>query len=649
MKKQYLRNSWRYVLQFGMIALLIVVLLYAHIDGNTVNIEAYCPFGGLQALTTYLNSKTLACNMSMNQIMMGVSLAIMVMLFSKLFCGYLCPLGMICEQLGKLGRKCKLVVKISNRGVSDCLLRSIKYILLVVTFYMTLTSSELFCKNFDPYYALATGFRGEITAWMSILSLVMLLVGSVVVKMFWCKYICPLGALSHLFKFAVTFILLLLLKLFLSYIGYSISWFILLFIAAIISYLYEIILGESRLLPLVKVTRDSEICNGCGACTVHCPMQIEVAKMSKVTQIDCTLCGECIAGCRSQALHFNHRPSFRWLPALLVLFFLVAGMIAGSTWDLPTINERWDTSLRQDQLATLELEGLRTVKCYGSAKAFSAKLQNIEGVCGVAVYVRRFAVRIYYDPTIISEQRLREQLFIPTKLRLHPLPNEVNRLQVIRLRVDQLFDKEDMANLADLFRNVSGFYGIESQYDCPVLVTLYVDGDTPMDREQIEQIVQSDHFERIKADGSTQRIDCNYNVSSIESHIDTITRLAYAHQMFRQQRGSFDHNIKHYGDHCARAIYQLPFKDADHPYILRQMPFFESFLSNCPEILGYETAMLDEEHTVLRIFYVKDALTDEQLWEFLQTPVWTIHYADNTIREEQPRFKFEHPGVTLSE
>ena len=36
---------------------------------------------------------------------------------------------------------------------------------------------------------------------MSITSLVLLLLGGFVVKMFWCKYICPLGAASNIFKF----------------------------------------------------------------------------------------------------------------------------------------------------------------------------------------------------------------------------------------------------------------------------------------------------------------------------------------------------------------------------------------------------------------------------------------------------------------
>ena len=81
------KNLWRHVLQLGVIAVIAGFILKVFVGGGAANVEAYCPFGGLQSLVTYLNSNTLACSMSMVQIMMGVTLAIGVILFSKLFCG----------------------------------------------------------------------------------------------------------------------------------------------------------------------------------------------------------------------------------------------------------------------------------------------------------------------------------------------------------------------------------------------------------------------------------------------------------------------------------------------------------------------------------------------------------------------------------
>ena len=92
------KNLWRHVLQLGVIAVIAGFILKVFFGGAPADVEAYCPFGGLQSLVTYLNSNTLACSMSIVQIMMGVTLAIGVILFSKLFCGYLCPLGTVKDE-----------------------------------------------------------------------------------------------------------------------------------------------------------------------------------------------------------------------------------------------------------------------------------------------------------------------------------------------------------------------------------------------------------------------------------------------------------------------------------------------------------------------------------------------------------------------
>ena len=103
------RNWLKLSLQGGTLLAIVAFILYGIFFGEQrADPEAYCPFGGLQAIGSYLHNNSLACSMSMAQIMMGVVLAVGVILFSKLFCGYLCPLGTIGEYLGKGGRKLKM-------------------------------------------------------------------------------------------------------------------------------------------------------------------------------------------------------------------------------------------------------------------------------------------------------------------------------------------------------------------------------------------------------------------------------------------------------------------------------------------------------------------------------------------------------------
>ena len=145
-----LKNWLRHLIQWG--ALLAIIIFLTKVFGTqNADPEAYCPFGGLQTLGTYLVAGSMACSMTMTQIMMGVVLAIAVILFSKLFCGYLCPLGWGSEYLDKLRAKMKIKsLVIKNGSITDRLLRLFKFVLLFIIFYYTINDSELFCKNLTP-------------------------------------------------------------------------------------------------------------------------------------------------------------------------------------------------------------------------------------------------------------------------------------------------------------------------------------------------------------------------------------------------------------------------------------------------------------------------------------------------------------------
>ncbi|MBR5925641.1 MAG: 4Fe-4S binding protein, partial [Bacteroidales bacterium] len=105
-KKSTIRSNWpKYVLQWGTLAAIVFFLsglavkLFPKME--PANPEAYCPFGGLEALTTYLQRGSLPCSMSSMQILMGIVLAAVVILLSKLFCAYLCPIGTVEDLLMK--------------------------------------------------------------------------------------------------------------------------------------------------------------------------------------------------------------------------------------------------------------------------------------------------------------------------------------------------------------------------------------------------------------------------------------------------------------------------------------------------------------------------------------------------------------------
>ncbi|MEG0806921.1 MAG: 4Fe-4S binding protein [Alistipes sp.] len=650
MKKQ--PNYLKHVLQWGVLAAIVGTILWAKISDKPVDVEAYCPFGGLQAFGTYLVRNSLACSMSMLQIMMGLVLAVGVILFSKLFCGYLCPLGTVGEWLGKGGKKLHLQVEIPSGSVVDKILRVVKYVLLFTILYFTFTSSELFCKRLDPYYAIATGFKGEIVMWMALSSIALLFLGSVVVKMFWCRYICPLGAVSNIFKFTMIFLPAVVICWALSHFGIEGAWMWVIAATCAICYIVEIVKMRSCVFPLLAITRDEDACNHCGLCEKRCPYNIPIGDFSKVKHVDCTMCGTCISSCATGALKVNRCKGLRWLPALLAVALFFVALWAGSKWELPTIDEQWGDYEQVEQMETFEMEGLKTIKCFGSSKAFSAKMQNVPGVYGVKTYVKRYAAEIRFDPTKTDTLKIQEAIFSPTMRKYHTPEATTPLLDVIHLGVEGLHDRMDMVYFGMILQKVEGVYGFVSEFACPVKVLLYVDPAAGITEAQLEEVIDAKELV-MPAKDADKIIPLHFVLKEYASE-GTISREEFVELMFTsvaKMGGKFTENQKKWGDDVAfpKAVYQMAYPGIEKMPIRAAFPYFKSFLSCSDGIVSAEF-VLNELVPTLQITYVKSMWDDARLWkEIFNAEKWTLRMADGTFKDSDPKLAFRHEGKTLDE
>ncbi|MFA7229322.1 MAG: 4Fe-4S binding protein [Melioribacteraceae bacterium] len=184
----------------------------------------------------------------------GVSLV-----FGKSFCGWLCPVGYISEMVGDFGER--IWKKIFKRrmklpGFLDYLLRSVKYLLLAffafAIFSMTETALAYFLN--DTYNIAADVkmyyFFADISRFSLIVIGVLFLL-SVVIRNFWCRYLCPYGAL----------------------------------------------LGITGILSPNKIKRNAASCIDCGLCAKACPSFIKVDKVITVRSDECTSCLNCVDVC----------------------------------------------------------------------------------------------------------------------------------------------------------------------------------------------------------------------------------------------------------------------------------------------------------------------------------------------------------------
>lgn len=649
-KSNWLKN----VLQWGTLAAIVGFIVYGFTWGaKPADVEAYCPFGGLQALGSYLVRDSLACSMSMVQIMMGVVLAVGVILFSRLFCGYLCPLGTVSEWLGRGGQKLRVRIDIRSGSFADRALRIVKYALLFLIFYMSVSSSELFCKNFDPYYAVATGFKGEITAWMAIVSIAVLFLGSFFVKMFWCKYICPLGALSNIFKFTLTFVGILAAIWILGLAGVASAWVWGLGAACVLGYIFEIAYMRSRVFPLLHITRDAASCNQCGACIRKCPYSIDLKSAGSVRHIDCTLCGNCIAACPEGSLQVNRRRDLRYLPGILAVVLFGLALWFGSSLELPTIDEKWGAYEQVADLKTVEIEGLTSVKCFGSSKAFSAKMQKVPGVYGVKTFVKRHAVVISYDPATIDEEGINKAIFTPTTMKFRSPALAIDSLGVVRIGVEGLHDKMDMVYFGAILRNFDGIYGFDAQYDCPIDVKLYVDPSVAIPEKALRDSIGAKEAHMLAHGGAIKVVPIHYDMKSYDPAAGKVSRMEFLEMMFASTRalsGPFKQNTETYGDDAKypKGIYEVEYPGIEKPIVKRSFPYFRGFLSLKEGITRLDVDLDAQGTPVLRMTYVRSMWDDAKIWkELFNAEVWPVKYKDGTLKDESPKLQFHKEGRTV--
>ena len=226
-------------------------------------------------------------------------------LFGKLFCSNLCPLGLIQEWIA--GRRKREYDIFSRWSLPDKFLRSIKYILLVLVF----VNYNLFLAN----------------AVIAVILISVVVLGN----MSFCKYLCPVNAASNIFRLTVMFMIVLMVHWGLAMGGVAVPlWGVVAALSAA-GYFLEIYTKKAEFnISLLHIHRDIHKCNECGKCIGACPYKVDITSVKRVVDIDCNLCGECVRECRNDALKVgicNTRPGQNrirgvWFAPLITLVLI---------------------------------------------------------------------------------------------------------------------------------------------------------------------------------------------------------------------------------------------------------------------------------------------------------------------------------------
>lgn len=241
----------------------------------------------------------------------------MSFLFRKAFCGWLCPVGTVSEFFWKAGRATFRRNLAPPRWL-DVPLRGLKYVLLGLFLYAVGSMPVEGIRQFlgSPYGLVSDVKMLNFFRFLSVTSAVVLAVLialSFAVRNFWCRYLCPYGAL----------------------------------------------MGFFGALSPVRIRRNPDPCIDCAKCAKACPSLLPVDQLVQIRSVECTACMECVAVCPAEgALHLAitpHRRVSPWAVAigLAVLFLGTAGWAKWTGhWDSPIPPEVYDRLIPEASLLT---------------------------------------------------------------------------------------------------------------------------------------------------------------------------------------------------------------------------------------------------------------------------------------------------------
>ncbi len=274
-------------------------------------VDGWLPIAGLMNFKYFLSTGHIPA-IHPAAMFLFMAFLLMSLVLKKAFCGWLCPVGTLSEVLWRLGKKLfRRNFRLPNW--LDIPLRGLKYLLLAFfLFIIGSMSAEALSDFMQAPYALVAdvkmlNFFRNLSLTAAIVIAVLFLL-SFLIQNFWCRYLCPYGAL----------------------------------------------MGLASLLSPLKIRRDTEACIDCGKCAHACPSHLPVDKLVQIRSAECTACMACVAACSAQnALQLalppwpNTPPAARWtrrIASPLVFAAMLACIFFGVTV-YAKASGHWQTNL----------------------------------------------------------------------------------------------------------------------------------------------------------------------------------------------------------------------------------------------------------------------------------------------------------------
>jgi polyferredoxin len=258
-------------------------------------VEAFLPISALVSFKYFLCTRTVS-QVHPAGLIIFTMICFTALMMKKVFCSWICPFGLLSDCLENLHSYVFPRTFDLPRWL-DIPMRGTKYLLagfFIWAVFVKMRASDLNRFIMSTYNVFADvkmlNFFTDISVQVFCVIMV-LVVLSVVIPRFWCRYLCPYGAL----------------------------------------------LGVLGMFSLCRIQRNHDLCIGCGRCERICPGRISIMNKKLVKSFECTSCLRCIESCpEKNAIVFSVFPgkislNQRKTALILLIFFAVCIITAMMT------------------------------------------------------------------------------------------------------------------------------------------------------------------------------------------------------------------------------------------------------------------------------------------------------------------------------
>ena len=363
-------------------------------------------------------------------------------------------------------------------------------------------------------------------------------------------------------------------------------------------------------------------------------MAINISTVDMVNHIDCHLCVDCVVKCPEKgALTINKR-NLRWLPATATFILTAIAITIATYYELPTISENWGDS-NGKTVKTLQMDGLKNIKCFGSSRSFANHMKEINGVLGVETFVKHKRVIVYFDESVINAEGVKAAIFSPLSEILNFNGKCSGTVSFVNLGIDRCFDPNDQSYLGELLRMDKGVLALSTRFGEPVQATVYF--DSALTNENNIKIAVSKET-LVLGEGEQQTtIKTGFVVNEKGKTSGEIPVNEFLNLFVATTNVSFNKYESYSLDKMS--VYELPFEQAADPEMQQWMAFLVSHASNDNGIVRLQT-VFSPDGPIIKIWFVNSLTTVEKINSMLKATEFTVHYPDKSTKKVKNPFTF---------